>query len=109
NPDLVLLDQMLPEIEGTEVLRQIRSNSSTPVIIVTAKDSEIDKVVGLEMGADDYVTKPFSNRELVARVKANLRRQDATLPGVDASGDHSQKEIKVADLIIRPDAYTVTK
>ncbi|WP_143796415.1 winged helix-turn-helix domain-containing protein, partial [Oenococcus oeni] len=59
--------------------------------------------------ADDYVTKPFSNRELVARVKANLRRQDATLPGVDASGDHSQKEIKVADLIIRPDAYTVTK
>ncbi|WP_143875377.1 response regulator, partial [Oenococcus oeni] len=85
------------------------SNSSTPVIIVTAKDSEIDKVVGLEMGADDYVTKPFSNRELVARVKANLRRQDATLPGVDASGDHSQKEIKVADLIIRPDAYTVTK
>ncbi|OIK63509.1 response regulator YycF [Oenococcus oeni] len=109
NPDLVLLDQMLPEIEGTEVLRQIRSNSSTPVIIVTAKDSEIDKVVGLEMGADDYVTKPFSNRELVARVKANLRRQDAALPGVDASGDHSQKEIKVADLIIRPDAYTVTK
>ncbi len=73
-PDLVLLDQMLPEIEGTEVLRQIRTKSQTPVIMVTAKDSEIDKVLGLEMGADDYVTKPFSNRELLARVKANLRR-----------------------------------
>ena len=66
-PDLVLLDQMLPEIDGVEVLRQIRSKSETPVIMVTAKDSEIDKVLGLEMGADDYVTKPFSNRELVAR------------------------------------------
>ena len=58
-PDLVLLDQMLPEIDGVEVLRQIRSKSETPVIMVTAKDSEIDKVLGLEMGADDYVTKPF--------------------------------------------------
>nr|MWN20592.1 response regulator [Leuconostoc lactis] len=65
-PDLVLLDQMLPEIDGVEVLRQIRSKSEIPVIMVTAKDSEIDKVLGLEMGADDYVTKPFSNRELVA-------------------------------------------
>ncbi|MGO1337415.1 MAG: response regulator, partial [Leuconostoc fallax] len=66
SPDLVLLDQMLPEVDGIEVLRQIRSNDDTPVIMVTAKDSEIDKVLGLEMGADDYVTKPFSNRELVA-------------------------------------------
>lgn len=70
NPDLVLLDQMLPEVEGIEVLRQIRAKDKTPVIMVTAKDSEIDKVIGLEMGADDYITKPFSNRELVARVKA---------------------------------------
>ena len=76
-PDLVLLDQMLPEIDGVEVLRQIRSKSETAVIMVTAKDSEIDKVLGLEMGADDYVTKPFSNRELVARVKANLRSRKA--------------------------------
>ena len=76
-PDLVLLDQMLPEIDGVEVLRQIRSKSEIPVIMVTAKDSEIDKVLGLEMGADDYVTKPFSNRELVARVKANLRSRKA--------------------------------
>ncbi|KGO32589.1 response regulator YycF [Oenococcus alcoholitolerans] len=109
NPDLVLLDQMLPEIEGTEVLRQIRTKSSTPVIMVTAKDTEIDKVVGLEMGADDYVTKPFSNRELIARVKANLRRKSGTLSGVNENQDESKKEIRIADLVIDPDAYTVTK
>ena len=87
-PDLVLLDQMLPEIEGTEVLRQIRTKSQTPVIMVTAKDSEIDKVLGLEMGADDYVTKPFSNRELLARIKANLRRQSpVSQPGQIDSSD----------------------
>ena len=73
-PDLVLLDQMLPELEGTEVLRQIRTKSQTPVIMVTAKDSEIDKVLGLEMGADDYVTKPFSPGEMMARVKVQLRK-----------------------------------
>jgi len=72
--DLVLLDLMLPDIPGTEVCRRIRQRSSVPVIMVTAKDSEIDKVVGLEMGADDYVTKPFSSRELVARIRAVLRR-----------------------------------
>lgn len=109
NPDLVLLDQMLPEIEGTEVLRQIRTKSSTPVIMVTAKDTEIDKVVGLEMGADDYVTKPFSNRELIARVKANLRRKSGTLSGVNENQDESKKEIRIANLVIDPDAYTVTK
>ncbi len=72
--DLVLLDLMLPGVPGTEVCRRIRAGSSVPVIMVTAKDSEIDKVVGLELGADDYVTKPFSSRELVARVRAVLRR-----------------------------------
>ena len=75
NPDLVILDLMLPKIEGLEVCREIRKTSNVPIIMVTAKDSEIDKVLGLELGADDYVTKPFSNRELIARVKANLRRQ----------------------------------
>lgn len=74
NPDLVLLDLMLPEVSGTEVCKHIRSKSNTPVIMLTAKDSEIDKVVGLELGADDYVTKPFSTRELLARIKAVLRR-----------------------------------
>ena len=72
--DLVLLDLMLPGLPGTEVCRQLRTRSSVPVIMLTAKDSEIDKVVGLELGADDYVTKPFSSRELVARIRAVLRR-----------------------------------
>jgi two-component system response regulator RegX3 len=72
--DLVLLDLMLPGVPGTEVCRQLRARSNVPVIMLTAKDSEIDKVVGLELGADDYVTKPYSSRELVARVRAVLRR-----------------------------------
>jgi two-component system response regulator RegX3 len=72
--DLVLLDLMLPGLPGTEVCRQLRTRSNVPVIMLTAKDSEIDKVVGLELGADDYVTKPYSSRELVARVRAVLRR-----------------------------------
>ncbi|ETK33036.1 response regulator transcription factor [Microbispora corallina] len=73
--DLVLLDLMLPGLPGTEVCRSLRQRSKVPVIMLTAKDSEIDKVVGLELGADDYVTKPFSSRELVARIRAVLRRQ----------------------------------
>ncbi len=72
--DLVLLDLMLPGLSGTEVCRQLRRRSSVPIIMLTAKDSEIDKVVGLELGADDYVTKPYSARELVARIRAVLRR-----------------------------------
>lgn len=108
SPDLVLLDQMLPEVDGIEVLRQIRSNDDTPVIMVTAKDSEIDKVLGLEMGADDYVTKPFSNRELVARVKANLRRQKVTVQNTDAVVD-STEDIELGDLTIHPQAYMVSK
>lgn len=74
NPDIVLLDLMLPEVSGTEVCKYIRTKSNVPVIMLTAKDTEIDKVVGLELGADDYVTKPFSTRELLARIKAVLRR-----------------------------------
>src|ERR1700760_3484842 len=73
--DLVLLDLMLPGLPGSEVCRALRSRSNVPVIMLTAKDSEIDKVVGLELGADDYVTKPFSSRELVARMRAVLRRR----------------------------------
>lgn len=73
-PDMVLLDIMLPGKDGLEVCREIRKSSEMPIIMLTAKDSEIDKVLGLELGADDYVTKPFSTRELLARVKANLRR-----------------------------------
>ena len=76
--DIVLLDLMLPGLSGTEVCRALRAKSSVPVIMLTARDSEIDKVVGLELGADDYVTKPFSSRELVARVRAVLRRGSET-------------------------------
>ncbi len=76
--DLVLLDLMLPGLPGTEVCRTLRQRSNVPVIMLTAKDAEVDKVVGLELGADDYVTKPFSSRELVARIRAVLRRQGDT-------------------------------
>src|SRR5690349_7654357 len=75
-PDLVLLDLMLPELSGIEVCRIIRSESSVPIVMLTAKDSELDKVVGLELGADDYVTKPFSLRELSARIRALFRRSE---------------------------------
>ncbi len=81
--DLVLLDLMIPEVSGTEVCRQIRAKSKVPIIMLTAKDSEVDKVVGLELGADDYVTKPYSTRELVARIRAVLRRNS----GESAIGD----------------------
>ena len=87
--DLVLLDLMLPGMSGTEVCRHIRGKSQVPIIMLTAKDSEIDKVVGLELGADDYVTKPFSSRELLARVRAVLRRHgesDDLLPATVEAG-----------------------
>jgi two-component system response regulator RegX3 len=87
--DLILLDLMLPGLSGTEVCRQIRTKSSVPIIMLTAKDSEIDKVVGLELGADDYVTKPYSSRELIARIRAVLRRGEIQ----DAGGDETALEV----------------
>ncbi|KRM09149.1 response regulator YycF [Lentilactobacillus farraginis] len=107
DPDLIILDLMLPKIDGLEVAREVRKTKDTPIIMVTAKDSELDKVLGLELGADDYVTKPFSNRELVARVKANLRRQ-GTSGGNSNEGDEN-KDIKIGDLVIHPEAYSVSK
>ncbi len=86
-PDLILLDLMIPEVSGTEVCRVIRSTSQVPIIMLTAKDSEIDKVVGLELGADDYVTKPYSSRELLARMKAVMRRNSNDSSIVD-EGSH---------------------
>ncbi len=80
-PDLVLLDLMLPEMSGIEVCRIIRAESGVPILMLTAKDSELDKVVGLELGADDYVTKPFSLRELIARVRAQFRRTEQQATG----------------------------
>jgi two-component system response regulator RegX3 len=88
--DIVLLDLMLPGMSGTDVCKQLRARSSVPVIMVTARDSEIDKVLGLELGADDYVTKPFSSRELLARIRAVLRRhgeqEELLPPTVEAGG-----------------------
>lgn len=102
--DLVLLDLMLPGLPGTEVCRQLRTRSTVPVIMLTAKDSEIDKVVGLELGADDYVTKPFSSRELVARIRAVLRRhggqaeeiEDAALEAGPVRMDVERHTVSVA-------------
>ena len=82
--DLVLLDLMLPGLSGTEVCKQLRSRSNVPIIMLTAKDTEVDKVVGLELGADDYVTKPYSKAELVARIRAVLRRQSEVAPLADS-------------------------
>lgn len=107
HPDLILLDLMLPKMDGLEVARQVRKNYDMPIIMVTAKDSELDKVLGLELGADDYVTKPFSNRELVARVKANLRRQGA--PSAQPAEVEEKSDIEIGDLVIHPEAYMVSK
>ncbi|AST93910.1 response regulator YycF [Sutcliffiella cohnii] len=104
-PDLILLDIMLPQKDGMEVCREVRKKYDMPIIMLTAKDSEIDKVLGLELGADDYVTKPFSTRELIARVKANLRRHQQKAAEVE----DDSAEIKVGSLIIHPSAYMVTK
>ncbi|MBM0065416.1 response regulator YycF [Alkalicoccobacillus gibsonii] len=102
-PDLILLDIMLPHKDGMEVCREVRKSYDIPIIMLTAKDSEIDKVLGLELGADDYVTKPFSTRELLARVKANLRRQKTTEEAP------AQKELVIGSLVIYPDAYQVKR
>lgn len=105
-PDLMILDLMLPKKDGLEVAREVRKTHDFPIIMVTAKDTEIDKVLGLEMGADDYVTKPFSNRELVARVKANLRRSNINEQAQEADAN---KNITIGNLVIMPDAYMVEK
>ncbi|MBU8881261.1 response regulator transcription factor [Bacillus sp. FJAT-29790] len=106
-PDLILLDIMLPLRDGIEVCREVRKKYDMPIIMLTAKDSEIDKVIGLELGADDYVTKPFSTRELIARIKANLRRHQQIT--ANATEENETNEITVGSLIIHPDAYVVSK
>ena len=130
--DLILIDLMLPGLSGTEVCRQIRQRSNVPVIMLTAKDSEVDKVVGLELGADDYVTKPYSTRELVARIRAVLRRQGEdftdTVPDgvltagpvrmdierhiVNVNGDQVQlplKEFELLEFLIRNSGRVLTR
>lgn len=105
DPDLILLDIMLPGKDGNEVCREVRKTKTMPIIMLTAKDDEIDKVLGLELGADDYVTKPFSNRELIARVKANLRRQQQ----VSEESVEENKEIHISNITIHPEAYSVSR
>lgn len=102
-PDVVLLDVMLPRVDGIEVCRQLRKRSQVPIIMVTAKGAEIDTVVGLEVGADDYVTKPYRLRELVARMRAVLRRAPA-----DESGTTSPGALAVGEVTLDPDEHQVT-
>ncbi|MNH90281.1 Transcriptional regulatory protein WalR [compost metagenome] len=108
HPDLILLDLMLPGKDGMDVCREVRAKLETPIIMLTAKDGEIDKVLGLELGADDYVTKPFSTRELLARVKAQMRRRQSK-PGENAESDAGKQGLHLFDLFIDTDMYTVYK
>lgn len=105
-PDLILLDVMLPKLDGFQVCRKIRESFNTPIIMLTAKEEEVDKVLGLELGADDYITKPFGMRELLARVKANLRRVE-----IDNSDTSSAKSVQIesGNLIIDLERYEVKK
>ena len=107
NPDLILLDVMLPKMDGFEVCKKIRETSSVPIIMLTARDEEIDKVLGLELGADDYMTKPFGVRELMARVKANLRRTVEKKP--ETVSEENENVINAGDLTINTDKYEVLK
>jgi len=103
NPDLILLDVMLPKMDGFTVLRILRQTMTTPILMLTAKEEEVDKVLGLELGADDYVTKPFSMRELIARVKANLRRSGIS------NGETMSNVLSVNSLNIDLSKYRVEK
>ena len=106
--DLVLLDLMLPGLSGTEVCRQLRTTSDVPVIMLTAKDDEIDKVVGLELGADDYVTKPYSSRELVARIRAVLRRRSwSAAPGEPADELEDDDLLVAGPVVMDVERHTV--
>lgn len=110
SPDLIILDLMLPELDGLEVAKEVRKTSHIPIIMLSAKDSEFDKVIGLEIGADDYVTKPFSNRELLARVKAHLRRMENIESAVaEENASTTGSEIVIGDLEILPDAFVAQK
>lgn len=103
--DVVLLDLMLPGLSGTEVFHAIRERSEVPIIMVTARDDQVDKIIGLELGADDYVTKPYSGRELVARIRAVLRRHAASL---DVMGEEPER-LTVAGFTLDPERLTLTR
>ena len=111
-PDLILLDIMLPKVDGLTVCKKIRNSLNIPIIMISAKDEEIDKILGLELGADDYITKPFSVRELVARVKANLRKAELNNSTTNTKNeteknDTNDKVIRIGDLFINLDKFEV--
>lgn len=107
--DLILLDLMLPKRDGFSVCREIRKTLSTPIIMVTAKEEEADKIMGLELGADDYVTKPFSIKVLLARIKANIRRYSGEVVERVAPAESEEDKIVIRELVINNKTYTVTK
>lgn len=110
DPDLVLLDLMLPRVSGIDVCRELRTKTKVPIIMVTAKSAEVDTVVGLEVGADDYVTKPYRMRELVARMRAVLRRSERVLPDhgePESDGAEGDGAIVIGDVSIDPDSHEV--
>lgn len=107
--DLILLDLMLPKRDGFSVCREIRKTLSTPIIMVTAKEEEADKIMGLELGADDYVTKPFSIKVLLARIKANIRRYSGEVVERVAPAESEEDKIVIRELVIDNKTYTVTK
>jgi two-component system response regulator VicR len=113
-PNLILLDIMLPKLDGLSVCKRIKNVYNVPILMITAKDTEIDKILGLELGADDYVTKPFSTRELMARVKANLRKYDAVLTEnreekkqEEQEKKQTENKIRVGDIILDLDKFEV--
>ena len=112
-PDLMLLDIMLPKLDGLSVCKRVKNQLNIPILMLTAKDSEVDKIVGLELGAEDYITKPFSVRELMARVKANLRKNEIVLSNDENDSNSNQEyeindsKIKVGDLELNLDRFEV--
>jgi len=106
-PDLILLDVMLPRMDGLTVCKKIRTTLNVPILMLTARDEEIDKILGLELGADDYVTKPFSVRELMARIKANLRKFEASTEADILSQNKETKKIIIGDIVIDCDKFEV--
>lgn len=108
-PDLILLDVMIPKLDGLSVCKRIKNTMNVPILMVTAKDSEVDKILGLELGADDYVTKPFSIRELIARIKANLRKVEVSAITEQGSNDGVKRDniIKVGVLTLDLDRFEV--
>ena len=106
-PDLILLDIMLPKMDGLTVCKKIRTKYNMPILMLTAKDEEIDKILGLELGADDYITKPFSVRELMARIKANLRKAELASGNGDILKEENTNKIIVGDLSLDLDKFEV--